>query len=268
MICPEKGSSGFSLEGFTDGWKRDVKFSRKRMTEALDLETIRTSKSTIEFYGQLRDSQFKQYSSTVQHWEKVCETFTERALTLPSDRALAISGIAQIFVETSRDQYTPGLWKSRFHSGLLWKIEHIHLNPKDIPPPTIYQVTSWSWLSVTGTVKFSSLCKPFECVAEIRSRETKPANETAPYGLTFEGSGRLVLAARTASGARKKTPLRSPGKYEDEVMIIGFGKSIVCYAFAEMHCDVENAAIDKEEEAAGCLVAEISRRNDRDKLFC
>ena len=55
----------------------------------------------------------------MQHWEKICETFTERALTLSSDRALAISGIAQIFAELSGDQYIAGLWKSCFHSGLL-----------------------------------------------------------------------------------------------------------------------------------------------------
>lgn len=266
-ICPETGSSGgFSLEGFTDGWKRDVNYSSKRRTEAL--ENIRITSSTIDFYGRPRNSQFKEYSKAMQHWEKICETFTERALTISSDRALAISGIAQIFAESSGDQYIAGLWKSCFHSGLLWKIGHSTLSPKNIPQPTTYQGPSWSWLSVNGPVNFGQMCRPSECVAEILSCETEPVNETAPYGLIREGSGRLVLAARTAKGMRYKTPLRSPGKFKDEVMILGFGKSMVCYATAEMHCDVEEAEIDEVEEAAGCLVAEISRENNENKLYC
>ena len=267
-ICPETRSSGFSPEGLTDGWRRDVNFSSKRKTEALDLENIRTTKSTIDFYGRPRNSQFKEYLNAMKHWEQICETYTERALTLSSDRALAISGIAQIFAELSGDQYIAGLWKSCFHSGLLWKIERNIFSPKNTPQPTTYQGPSWSWLSVNGPVNFGQMCRPSECVAEILSCETEPANETAPYGLIREGSGRLVLAARTAPGVRIKAPLRPPGTFKDEVMILGFGKSMVCYATAEMHCDVEETEIDEVEEAAGCLVAEIARRNDKDKLWC
>ena len=112
------------------------------------------------------------------------------------------------------------------------------------------------------------MCRPSECVAEIISCETEPANETAPYGLIREGSGRLVLAARTVQGVRTKAPLRPPGTFKDELMILGVGKSVVCYATAAMHCDVEEIEIDKVEESAGCLVAEITRRNDGNKLYC
>ena len=267
-ICPTTRSSGFSLEGFTDGWKRDVNFSSKRKTEALDLENIRTTKSTIDFYGRPRNSQFEEYLKTMQHWENICETFAERALTFSSDRAVAISGIAQIFAELSGDQYIAGLWKSCFHSGLLWKIERNVLSPKNMLQPTTYQGPSWSWLSVNGPVNFGQVCRPSECVAEILSCETEPANDRAPYGLIREGSGRLVLAARTAPEMRVKAALRPPGKFIDEVMILGFGKFVVCYAIAEMHCDVKEVEIGEVEEAPGCLVAEISRRNDRDKLWC
>ena len=267
-ICSETRSSGFSLKGFTDGWKRDVNYGGKRLTEALDLDNIRTTKSTIDFYGRPRNSQFKEYVKAMDQWKNICETFTERALTLSSDRALAISGIAQIFAELSGDQYIAGLWKSCFHFGLLWRIEHHLVSPKNIPQPTIYQGPSWSWLSVNEPVKFGEMCRPSEYVAEILSCETRLANEKAPYGLIREGSGRLVMAAHTATGIRTKVPLRSPGKFRDEVMILGFGKSFVCYITVEMHCDVKNAEIDKEEEKAGCVVVEISRRNNGDKMAC
>ncbi|KAI1749902.1 heterokaryon incompatibility protein-domain-containing protein [Xylaria castorea] len=267
-ICPGTRASGLSLEGFTDGWRRDVNFSSKRNTEALDFDKIRTMKSTIDFYGQPRTSQFDEYLKAMRHWENICETFTERALTLSSDRALAISGIAQIFAELSGDQYIAGLWKSYFHSALLWKIEYNHFYRRYITPPATYQGPSWSWLSVNGPVKFSRACNPSECVAEILSCEAEPANEAAPYGLIRKGSGRLVLAARTAAAVRTRTPMRSAGRFKDEVMIIGFGKSFVCYTMAAMDCDVKDGGTNEDEEAAGCRVVEISRRNDGDKLSC
>jgi hypothetical protein len=267
-ICPETRSSGFSLEGYTDGWKRDVFFSGKRKIEALDLESIHATKSTIDFYGRPRNSQFEKYLNAMRHWREICETFTERALTLSSDRALAISGIAQIFAESSGDQYIAGLWKSWFHSGLLWKTVHSHLRPKTPPRPTTYQGPSWSWLAVNGPVSFGPECRPSECVAEILSCETELANETAPYGLIREGSGRLVLAARTAMGVRTRVPLRSAGNFKDELKIIGFNKSVACYATAEMDCDVEEAEMDEIGKAAGCHVVEIYRRNDGNKLSC
>ncbi|KAI0400752.1 heterokaryon incompatibility protein-domain-containing protein [Xylaria palmicola] len=267
-ICPATRSRGFSLAGFTDGWRRDVKSSSLRQAEALDLDNIRAAKSTIDFYGRPRNSQFREYLKAIDHWGRICETFTQRELALSSDRALGIAGIAQIYAELSGDQYIAGLWKSCFHAGLLWKIEHSHMDPKDIPPPPTYQGPSWSWLSVNGPVKFGQAWRPSECVAEILSCETEAADETAPYGLVREGSGRLVLAARTAPGIRTRVPLRSAGKFKDWVMIVGVGKSVVCYATAELHCDIQDAEPNEVEDAAGCLVVEIVRRSDGDKLSC
>ena len=108
-ICPETRSSDFSREGLTDGWKRDVNYSDKRKTEALDLDNIRTAVSTIDFYGRPKESTLQEYLKAMKYWEEICETFTERALTISSDRALAISGIAQIFAGLSGDQYVAGL---------------------------------------------------------------------------------------------------------------------------------------------------------------
>lgn len=267
-ICPETRDPKVSFEEFTDGWKGRVSHNEKRKTEGLDLENIRTIKSTIDFYGRPRNSRFEEYIKAMQNWETICETFTERALTLLSDRALAISGIAQIFAELSADQYIAGLWKSCFHSGLLWKIEHRSLYPKGLPRPTTYQGPSWSWLSVNGPVNFGQGCRPSECAAEILSCEAEPANGTAPYGLIREGSGRLMLAASTAPGLITKEPLRSPGKFKDKLMIMGVGESIPCYTNAEMDRDAEEADIEEEWEVTECLVAEISRRNDGDMLFC
>jgi hypothetical protein len=264
-ICSETRYSGFCREGFTDGWRRDVNYTNKRKAEGLDLDMLRTAKLTIDFYGRPRPSQRSEYLEAMAHWEAICTTFTERTLTLSSDRAVAISGIAQIFAQFSSDQYLAGLWKSCFHSGLLWKIEHSHISPRDFPRPSAYQGPSWSWLSVNGPVRFGQIRRPSECVAEVLSVEVEPAQAIAPFGLIREGSGRLVLCARTAPGVRYRVPLRSPGKFKDRVTIVGIKKPIVCYTTADVVCD---EVIDEDEEKAGCLLVEIARSDRGEKLSC
>jgi hypothetical protein len=272
-ICPETRFSEPADEArnvyksLTDGWRKNAKYSDKRLIEGLDLDNIRAAKDTIDLYGRPRNSRYKDYSKAMKHWEDICSTFTRRALTDASDRALAISGVAQIFAELTGDRYAAGLWKSCLHSGLLWKIEHNRLRPRDIPKPTTYQAPSWSWLSVNGPVFFSNMYKPADCAAEILSLETEPANAAAPYGLIREGSGRLVLSARTTPGVKSKVPLRAPGHFKDNVMMLGFGKGFVCYAHAEMDSDIEAEDIDSEE--AGVQLVEITRADERDNnLSC
>ena len=263
-ICPETRSRNATHEGLSDGWRKTVNYNSKRKTEGLDLENVRRAKACIDLYGRPRNSRRQDYTKAIQHWEDICCTFTERALTLSSDRALAISGIAQIFTELSGDQYLAGLWKSCLHSGLLWKIEHHHRELKQIRRPTSYQGPSWSWLSVNGPVFFSRVARPADCVAEILSVEAEPANDAAPYGLVRPGSGRVVLCAHTTPGARTKIPLRKAGTFKDQVTMFGFGEGVACYATAEMDCDIEDAEVDVTEETAGNLLVEITRSDERD----
>ena len=270
-ICPETRSFGSDAEAhnahenFTDGWRKTTKYGEKRRVEGLDLDRIRTARDTIDFYGRPRNSRSKDYSNAMEHWEQICRTFTQRALTLSSDRALAISGIARIFAELTGDQYVAGLWKSCLHATLLWKIEFSKVNPKVISRPATYQGPSWSWLSVNGPVFFSRGHSTANCVAEILSVEAEPANAAAPYGLIQEGSGRLVLSAHTTLGFRSKVPLRSPGRFKYEVTMIGLGRpGLACCTHAEMNCDIEDEDMDCEEEKAGVLLAAITRSDERD----
>ncbi len=267
-ICPETRSSSFSHEGLTDGWKRDINYSNKRMEEGLKLDVIRAAKSTLDFYGRPRPSQLTEYLEAMDHWRNICTTFTERALTLSSDRAVAISGISQIFAHFSGDQYIAGLWKSSFHSGLLWQIEHRDDDTRSCSRPTTYQGPSWSWLSVNGTVRFDQFNARSNYTAEILSVEAEPANPLTPFGLVREGSGKLVLCARICVGRRYRIALRSPGRFKDEVQMFGMKRSVICFATAELRCDVEGEEMDEVEKNAGCLLVEISRRNEGVNLSC
>ncbi|KAI0911866.1 hypothetical protein F4824DRAFT_494559 [Ustulina deusta] len=94
-----------------------------------------------------------------------------------------------------------------FRDSSLWLDEWL---PKPCPENTLHKIRAslggslnqcCLWASTyQRPVHFGQVCKPSECVAEMLRCETEPVNETAPYGLIREGSGRLVLAARTAVG--------------------------------------------------------------------
>ncbi|KAM7194690.1 Heterokaryon incompatibility protein (HET) domain containing protein [Naviculisporaceae sp. PSN 640] len=267
-ICPHTRSDSAdtgsnSGEGFTDGWRRDTPWGSTRKVEALDLTTIRTIKDTVDFYGQPRPSKFKELYKAMEHWASICSSFTQRKLTIPTDRALAISGLAQVFAQHSRDQYLAGLWKSCFHSGLLWRVDNNITNSRAIVRPTAYQGPSWSWVSVNGPVSFERPGSRSSCAAEILACEVKPAKPSAPYGLVAQGSGRLVLSARTAYGMRYRVELRSPGRFKHKLMIISAGDTrlsrVPCYATAETCLDVEDEEKDELEQSAGCLAVEICR---------
>ena len=66
------------------------------------------------------------------------------------------------------------------------------------------------------------------------------------------------MTARTALGIRNKIPLRSPGKFKYELLILDIGKSFVYYTTAEIYCNIKDVEIDKEEEEAICVAVEIS----------
>ncbi|KAK4455314.1 hypothetical protein QBC34DRAFT_481428 [Podospora aff. communis PSN243] len=271
-ICPEtrtRTDSNDNDDDLTDGWRRRVPYSNKRKTEGLHLDVIRAAKPTIDYYGRPRASRFADYHKAMDHWEQICATFTQRALTLPADRAVAIAGLAQTFAEFSGDRYLAGLWKSCFHSGLLWSIDHTSREwpNSPLPRPATYQGPSWSWLAVNGPVRFARVVlRPAECVAEVLRVETEPASPAAPFALVRPRSGRLTLCARTHPGFRRRVPLRSPGRFRDEVTLIGIKKPLACYATVELRVDVLGEGLDEDEERAGCLLVEITRRMEGEKL--
>ena len=63
------------------------------------------------------------------------------------DRLPAFSGIAQLFVEVTGDEYVAGLWRSRIIDQLVWQA----LEPAK--PLLDSDVPSWSWAAVQGKVK-------------------------------------------------------------------------------------------------------------------
>ena len=55
-------------------------------------------------------------------WSRLLEKYSKTTITFPTDRLVALSGLAQIMSEALEDEYVAGLWKSILPSQLLWRV--------------------------------------------------------------------------------------------------------------------------------------------------
>lgn len=93
-------------------------------------------------------------------WNAIVAKYTECKLTYPSDKLIAISGLArrhcrQMDVDTS--SYLAGLWRETLPQGLLWYgVEYNKTNELTAP--------SWSWAHVDGPIEYvgMDLLNPME----------------------------------------------------------------------------------------------------------
>lgn len=82
-------------------------------------------------------------------WMRITERYSCLDLTHDSDRAVALSGIAQEAAASGRGgKYLAGLWSEKLAHQLCWEI------PGASRKPMVYIAPSWSWLSVFGSVHY------------------------------------------------------------------------------------------------------------------
>jgi Heterokaryon incompatibility protein (HET) len=112
----------------------------------------------------------------LSEWHHLVEMYTHRALTLPTDRLPAISGIAERYARILRDEYVGGLWRSNLPQELLWTHSlFTELGVRSLE----YQGPSWSWAEINGAVRFPhrrGIQKEFEvleCHVELLSKDAR-----------------------------------------------------------------------------------------------
>ncbi|KAF2141559.1 uncharacterized protein K452DRAFT_250239 [Aplosporella prunicola CBS 121167] len=101
-------------------------------------------------------------------WHRLVEDFSSRTLSSPTDRLIALAGVAQQFrarLGFAAD-YVAGLWTANLPRDLLWVA--------DTPAPNLAIAPSWSWASSAGKVSYSRLeghasCGP-PCASVVRTR--------------------------------------------------------------------------------------------------
>lgn len=86
----------------------------------------------------------------VSDWPKIVEEFTRRELTQPTDKLVAIAGLARKFHAKTNDQYIAGMWRQDLTFQLCWSVYGERENKG------LYVAPSWSWASIpNGAVNTS-----------------------------------------------------------------------------------------------------------------
>jgi hypothetical protein len=85
-------------------------------------------------------------------WLKVVKVYARCDLTRPSDKLIAISGLARQYHKCTGSPYYAGLWHDFFHAGLCWIVRGCQSSRR------VSNAPSWSWASVNGQITYPSGC--------------------------------------------------------------------------------------------------------------
>jgi hypothetical protein len=126
-------------------------------------------------------------------WNELCQRYSQCHLTVPSDKLVALNGIAQEISSRTGDSLVGGLWRRNLLPQLLWVQHH---NRGDNWTIHEWRAPSWSWVQHDATaVYFTHL--PCEGGRERATVEHLDVG-TAPSGQLQHASlvlrGRLVRA--------------------------------------------------------------------------
>jgi hypothetical protein len=84
-------------------------------------------------------------------WLRIVELYTASALTVPSNKLIACSGIAKRVAEIVQDDYVAGMWRRYLEGELLWVVQGNH-HTGCWTRPREYRAPSWSWASIDGPI--------------------------------------------------------------------------------------------------------------------
>lgn len=178
--------------GLTDGWRLKPEATKSRQDNLQDIVVLQENFDALADIRRQRDD--TEYEKAMENWFNLVNVYTHRRLTLPSDKILAISGIAERYGKVFGDQYCAGIWRSTFARALYWKAsgKRPHRRPRE------WQGPSWSWTSISGPVEFPSsrTATLVEDEPRVVAIDIELANPNDPYGAILEGSGRLTLKVR------------------------------------------------------------------------
>jgi hypothetical protein len=133
---------------------------------------------------------------TRQGWPSSVQSFTERSLTVATDRSAAISGLASRHNKNSNEAYLAGFWQNgTILSQLLWKATPASMG-KFCEMHSLSGAPSWSWLSIAQHVVYGKGQDKDEDFANIELMEI----DIRPSGPNIFGDviwpGRLVMKAK------------------------------------------------------------------------
>ncbi|RYP51581.1 hypothetical protein DL768_003088 [Monosporascus sp. mg162] len=177
-----------------DGWKLGQEYDVRHIENIIFLSTLNVEddvpalkhhyKSTygtdLEYDVDAREMV---YWDLIDMWRDLVEAYTTRSLSVPEDRCLAISGVADRIAPILKTGYVAGHWEKFLPADLLWNVE----TPQ--PKPRAYQGPSWSWTSVNGSVLFYMADR--DVSLEVQKVDTQLYSPKAPFGAVKQGTLRV-----------------------------------------------------------------------------
>ncbi|KAJ8515204.1 hypothetical protein ONZ45_g7340 [Pleurotus djamor] len=144
-------------------------------------------------------------------WFRVVAEYTRRQMTEPSDRLVALAGVAEMFGLIFATDYLAGLWRKTLLEDLSWEVPVAHSTPQR--RPSVNRKPSWSWVAVDGEVELQRLGSATPIAKVLRCDVTLKAQEHA-YGAVTDGT--LVLQAPLLKARPRGSS--SPDKVELEIL--------------------------------------------------
>ncbi|KAK5996877.1 hypothetical protein PT974_02224 [Cladobotryum mycophilum] len=121
--------------------------SRFRVLDENTMYTYSTTRSGIQWQ--------------VHKWDMIAEAFSEKKLTVSTDKLPAVSGIAAVIAQwhDANDVYLAGIWKSNLLRGLSWFPRKIAgqspVGAESWPAKAVDEdIPSWSWAAHDGPIAF------------------------------------------------------------------------------------------------------------------
>lgn len=132
--------------------------------------------------------------SNIAMWKEIVKLYTRCDLTVPSDKMVALSGLAKLYQHATGDDYIAGMWKSHIVECLNWYV--VRRSERAISK---YRAPSWSWAATDGAVVFKSLAPYLTRVLDVQiARST-----VNPTGQVFGGFIDLEAVVIPAIYSRK-----------------------------------------------------------------
>ncbi|KAF9458498.1 heterokaryon incompatibility protein-domain-containing protein [Collybia nuda] len=121
-------------------------------------------------------------------WSHLLQQYTQRALTKPRDRLVALGALSKQFHSLwPSSKYIAGLWTHQLPHALLWRTR---TKGKILPRPQKYRAPSWSWASVDTGIRWSdsNLHDMKSHICDIIDTHVVLKNSADPYGEVISGS--------------------------------------------------------------------------------
>ncbi|OJT09436.1 hypothetical protein TRAPUB_14099 [Trametes pubescens] len=127
-------------------------------------------------------------------WLDVVTSYSQRVITVPSDKLVACAAIATEFQRVLRTDYLAGLWRATLLDDLLWSLR----GDPQTSRCAEYRAPSWSWASVDEGVcmrgdLWSCASRDGSAVAEVVRCDVTLEDAALPTGQVTDGT--LVLRA-------------------------------------------------------------------------